>query len=177
MKRFGSCSRRRVLAASAPRRAAAPPPAGKPMRGAFMILTTPFTDAAARCDWDDLAREARFVDQSGAHGHRLAAGIEQRRQPHERRADARPGGAGQGEPGPQDRARPRRAGQEHRRDAGVRAARRSARARRDDRDAAERRRDRSTTIATTFARWPRRPGGRCSCRRAAARESWRRRST
>src|SRR6266850_768684 len=39
----------------------------KPMRGAFMILSTPFTDAG-EVDWDDLAREARFVDQSGAHG-------------------------------------------------------------------------------------------------------------
>ena len=51
--------------------AAAPPaPAtgtAKPMRGAFMILSTPFTDAGD-VDWDDLAREARFVDQSGAHG-------------------------------------------------------------------------------------------------------------
>jgi 1-pyrroline-4-hydroxy-2-carboxylate deaminase len=40
---------------------------GKPMRGAFMILTTPFTDAG-EVDWDDLAREVRFVDQAGAHG-------------------------------------------------------------------------------------------------------------
>ena len=41
--------------------------AGKPMRGAFMILSTPFTDAG-EVDWDDLEREVRFVDQSGAHG-------------------------------------------------------------------------------------------------------------
>jgi hypothetical protein len=52
--------------------AAAAPPApatgtAKPMRGAFMILSTPFTDAG-EVDWDDLAREARFVDQAGAHG-------------------------------------------------------------------------------------------------------------
>jgi 4-hydroxy-tetrahydrodipicolinate synthase len=48
---------------------AAPPttPTAKPMRGAFMILSTPFTDAG-QVDWDDLAREVRFVDQSGAHG-------------------------------------------------------------------------------------------------------------
>jgi 4-hydroxy-tetrahydrodipicolinate synthase len=45
----------------------APAPAAKPMRGAFMILTTPFTDAG-EVDWDDLAREVRFVDQAGAHG-------------------------------------------------------------------------------------------------------------
>ena len=37
------------------------------MRGAFMILTTPFTDAG-EVDWEDLAREVRFVDQGGAHG-------------------------------------------------------------------------------------------------------------
>ena len=39
----------------------------KPMRGAFMILHTPFTDAGA-VDWDDLLREASFVDRCGAHG-------------------------------------------------------------------------------------------------------------
>jgi 4-hydroxy-tetrahydrodipicolinate synthase len=44
-----------------------PAAAGKPMRGAFMILTTPFTDAG-EVDWDDLAREVRFVDEAGAHG-------------------------------------------------------------------------------------------------------------
>jgi len=37
------------------------------MRGAFMILTTPFT-ASGNVDWEDLAREAAFVDQGGAHG-------------------------------------------------------------------------------------------------------------
>jgi 1-pyrroline-4-hydroxy-2-carboxylate deaminase len=42
-------------------------PTAKPMRGAFMILSTPFTDAG-EVDWDDLAREVRFVNQSGAHG-------------------------------------------------------------------------------------------------------------
>ena len=39
----------------------------KPMRGAFIILTTPFT-AAGDVDWDDLAREAVFVDRCGCHG-------------------------------------------------------------------------------------------------------------
>src|SRR5262245_22535806 len=39
----------------------------KAMRGAFMILTTPFTDSG-EVDWDDLVREARFVDRCGAHG-------------------------------------------------------------------------------------------------------------
>ena len=42
-------------------------PGGKPMRGAFMILATPFTDAG-EVDWEDLAKEAAFVDRSGAHG-------------------------------------------------------------------------------------------------------------
>src|SRR5437763_4287732 len=39
----------------------------KPMRGAFIILTTPFT-ASGEVDWDDLAREALFVDRCGCHG-------------------------------------------------------------------------------------------------------------
>ena len=39
----------------------------KPMRGAFMILTTPFT-ASGEVDWEDLAREAAFCDRCGAHG-------------------------------------------------------------------------------------------------------------
>jgi len=46
---------------------AAPAAAAKLMRGAFMILTTPFTNAG-EVDWDDLAREVRFVDEAGAHG-------------------------------------------------------------------------------------------------------------
>jgi 4-hydroxy-tetrahydrodipicolinate synthase len=37
------------------------------MRGAFMILNTPFT-AAGAVDWDDLAREAVFVDRAGCQG-------------------------------------------------------------------------------------------------------------
>ena len=40
-------------------------PRAKPMRGAFIILTTPFT-ATGEVDWDDLAREAVFVDRCGA---------------------------------------------------------------------------------------------------------------
>ncbi len=44
--------------------AAAP---GKPMRGAFMILNTPFTETGA-VDWQDLAREAIFVDRCGCQG-------------------------------------------------------------------------------------------------------------
>jgi 4-hydroxy-tetrahydrodipicolinate synthase len=61
-----------VLAAAAVlphvRAQAAPgPAAGKAMRGAFMILNTPFTSSKA-VDWDDLAREVNFVDQCGAQG-------------------------------------------------------------------------------------------------------------
>jgi 4-hydroxy-tetrahydrodipicolinate synthase len=36
----------------------------KPMRGVFIILTTPFT-AAGEVDWEDLAREVAFADRSG----------------------------------------------------------------------------------------------------------------
>ncbi len=39
----------------------------KPLRGVFIILTTPFT-AAGEVDWDDLAREAAFVDRHGCQG-------------------------------------------------------------------------------------------------------------
>ncbi len=41
--------------------------AAKAMRGAFIILATPFT-ASGDVDWEDLAREAAFVDRCGAHG-------------------------------------------------------------------------------------------------------------
>jgi 1-pyrroline-4-hydroxy-2-carboxylate deaminase len=37
------------------------------MRGAFMILSTPYTVSGV-VDWEDLAREAEFVDRCGAHG-------------------------------------------------------------------------------------------------------------
>jgi 4-hydroxy-tetrahydrodipicolinate synthase len=40
---------------------------GRPLAGALMILHTPFT-AAGEVDWEDLAREAEFVDRAGAHG-------------------------------------------------------------------------------------------------------------
>src|SRR5262245_45962244 len=39
----------------------------KPMRGAFMILTTPFSTSGA-VDWDDLVREMEFCDRCGVHG-------------------------------------------------------------------------------------------------------------
>src|SRR5580704_12835492 len=40
---------------------------GKPMRGAFMILNTPFT-GFGEVDWEDLAREVDFVDRCGCQG-------------------------------------------------------------------------------------------------------------
>src|SRR5438552_604255 len=39
----------------------------KPVRGAFMILNTPFTVTGA-VDWEDLDREAVFVDRCGCQG-------------------------------------------------------------------------------------------------------------
>jgi 4-hydroxy-tetrahydrodipicolinate synthase len=51
--------------ATAPVVAATGPP--KPMRGAFMILNTPFT-ATGEVDWDDLVNEVRFVDRGGCSG-------------------------------------------------------------------------------------------------------------
>jgi 4-hydroxy-tetrahydrodipicolinate synthase len=39
----------------------------KPMRGVFIILDTPFT-ATGEVDWDDLGREAAFVDRGGCNG-------------------------------------------------------------------------------------------------------------
>ena len=41
--------------------------ARKPLRGAFMILNTPFT-ATGEVDWDDLVNETRFVDHHGVSG-------------------------------------------------------------------------------------------------------------
>ena len=41
--------------------------AAKTLRGAFMILNTPFTDDGS-VDWEDLAREAVFVDRAGCQG-------------------------------------------------------------------------------------------------------------
>ena len=37
------------------------------MRGAFMILSTPYTDAT-EVDYDDLTREVAFLDRCGVHG-------------------------------------------------------------------------------------------------------------
>jgi dihydrodipicolinate synthase/N-acetylneuraminate lyase len=56
-----------TAASLVPRLAAADSSSPRAMRGAFMILSTPFTESG-EVDWDDLAREARFVDTCGAHG-------------------------------------------------------------------------------------------------------------
>ena len=55
----------RVRAAARTPLALTPP--GKPMRGAFMILSTPYTESGA-VDWDDLARELVFCDRCGVQG-------------------------------------------------------------------------------------------------------------
>jgi dihydrodipicolinate synthase/N-acetylneuraminate lyase len=47
--------------------AAAEAAAGKGMRGVFMILATPFTESG-EVAWDDLHREAEFIDRCGGHG-------------------------------------------------------------------------------------------------------------
>jgi dihydrodipicolinate synthase/N-acetylneuraminate lyase len=47
--------------------AAAPAAAPKTMRGAFIILNTPFT-SVGDVDWDDLIREVQFVDRAGCQG-------------------------------------------------------------------------------------------------------------
>jgi 4-hydroxy-tetrahydrodipicolinate synthase len=52
------------VGASAPSEAAG---SGKPMRGAFMILSTPYT-ASGAVDWDDLAGELAFCDRCGVQG-------------------------------------------------------------------------------------------------------------
>jgi dihydrodipicolinate synthase/N-acetylneuraminate lyase len=56
-----------VTAAAVSRARSARAAAAKPMRGAFMILHTPFT-AAGEVDWDDLVRETLFVDRAGCAG-------------------------------------------------------------------------------------------------------------
>ena len=47
--------------------AAAAPASTNAMRGAFMILSTPYTSAGA-VDWDDLGREVAFCDRCGVQG-------------------------------------------------------------------------------------------------------------
>src|SRR5580765_6703568 len=55
-----------ALSSRLPNLIAAAAPA-KTLRGAFIILNTPFT-ATGAVDWDDLIREVEFVDRAGCHG-------------------------------------------------------------------------------------------------------------
>jgi len=48
-------------------RTAATQTSNRPMRGAFMILSTPY-NRQGEVDWEDLAREAAFVDRCGCQG-------------------------------------------------------------------------------------------------------------
>src|SRR4249919_3719209 len=43
------------------------PSSGKPMRGIFIIMATPYT-ASQSVDYEDLAREVDFLDRCGVHG-------------------------------------------------------------------------------------------------------------
>lgn len=52
-----------AAAAAAPARGAS----GKPLRGIFPIMHTPFT-GGDKVDFDDLVKEAHFLDKTGAHG-------------------------------------------------------------------------------------------------------------
>ena len=61
-------TRRRFLAACGAALARPlPAAAGKPMRGIFIILATPYTEAKA-IDYEDLAREVSFMDRAGVQG-------------------------------------------------------------------------------------------------------------
>jgi len=46
---------------------ARPAASGKPMRGVFPIMSTPFTESKA-VDWEDLVREVEFLERCGTHG-------------------------------------------------------------------------------------------------------------
>src|SRR6476659_5454353 len=62
------CStRRQFLAGSAAVVLAGAQPAAKPMRGIFIIMSTPYTSAKS-IDFEDLANEVDFMDRSGVHG-------------------------------------------------------------------------------------------------------------
>ncbi|MCE5307851.1 MAG: dihydrodipicolinate synthase family protein, partial [Acidobacteriales bacterium] len=58
-------NRREFLASAAA--AAAPAASAKPLRGVFIILSTPYTDSKA-VDYARLAAEVEFLDRAGAHG-------------------------------------------------------------------------------------------------------------
>jgi dihydrodipicolinate synthase/N-acetylneuraminate lyase len=56
-----------ALSAGLPRAAAAATATDKKLRGAFMILNTPFTSSGV-VDWEDLTREVVFIDRAGCQG-------------------------------------------------------------------------------------------------------------
>ena len=62
-----ACFSALTAAALLPRASAATASNNKPMRGAFMILSTPFS-SSGEVDWEDLTRETLFVDRSGCQG-------------------------------------------------------------------------------------------------------------
>lgn len=69
-ERHGTLSRRGFLAAGALAFAARPgrsSPAGKSLRGIFIIMATPYADSG-EVDWEDLVREVDFLDRCGVHG-------------------------------------------------------------------------------------------------------------
>ena len=49
------------------RNVSAAPATGKPLEGAFIILSTPYTDAKA-VDYDDLAHEVEFLNKAAVAG-------------------------------------------------------------------------------------------------------------
>jgi 4-hydroxy-tetrahydrodipicolinate synthase len=59
-------SRREILSLL-PGAAQIQPPGGKPMRGIFIILATPYTEKK-EVDYEDLAREVGFLDRCGVQG-------------------------------------------------------------------------------------------------------------
>jgi 4-hydroxy-tetrahydrodipicolinate synthase len=61
----GNWSRRHFLSLAAAAWASSPAP--KPMRGAFIIMATPFTEAK-ELDYEDLAKEVDFLERCGVHG-------------------------------------------------------------------------------------------------------------
>lgn len=71
MKTDATCTRRSCLAALGSAalfpRSAATAAAAKPMQGAFIILSTPYTSSKA-IDYEDLAGEVDFLDRCGVHG-------------------------------------------------------------------------------------------------------------
>jgi dihydrodipicolinate synthase/N-acetylneuraminate lyase len=63
-----ACTRRQWFAALTSSAAAgAPPAAPHPLRGILIIMTTPYTDSKA-LDYEDLARQADYLERCGAHG-------------------------------------------------------------------------------------------------------------